>query len=47
MAAHGQLPMLQLYRHILKAAKQFPSVKRPKIIQQIKEEFRENRVSVW
>jgi hypothetical protein len=36
--------MLQLYRHILKAAKHFPSVKRNKIIQQIKEEFRENKV---
>eukprot|EP00775_Hariotina_reticulata_P005131 gene5131-5371_t len=34
---------LHLYRHILKAAKHFPSVKRHKLIQQIKEEFRENK----
>lgn len=45
-AAGGQLSMLQLYRHILKAAQQFPSIKRPSIIQQVKTEFRENKVSV-
>jgi hypothetical protein len=40
----GQLTMLQLYRHILKAAKQFPSIKKHSIIQQVKTEFRDNRV---
>lgn len=46
-AAAGSQPqqVLLLYRHILKAAKHFPSVKRDRIISQIKEEFRDNRVS--
>lgn len=39
-----QLSMVQLYRHILKAAKQFPSIKKHSIIQQVKTEFRENKV---
>jgi hypothetical protein len=43
-AAGSQLSMLQLYRHILKAAQQFPSIKRPSIIQLVKTEFRENKV---
>ncbi|WIA22709.1 hypothetical protein OEZ86_009672 [Tetradesmus obliquus] len=44
MAAAGQQQsMLQLYRHILKAAKHFPSVKKHSIIKTIKDEFRENR----
>ena len=34
-----------LYRRILKAATRFPSVKRDGIIQDIKVEFRENKVS--
>jgi hypothetical protein len=45
-AAGGQLSMLQLYRHILKAAQQFPSIKRPSIIQQVKTEFRQNKVGI-
>lgn len=36
--------MLHLYRRILKAAKHFPSVKKASIIQEIKTEFRENKV---
>lgn len=36
--------MLLLYRHILKAAKLFPSIKRNGIIQDIKTEFRDARV---
>lgn len=35
--------VLTLYRRILKAAKQFPSIKRDGIIKDIKVEFRENR----
>lgn len=35
--------VLSLYRRILKAAKQFPSIKRDGIINDIKLEFRENR----
>eukprot|EP00879_Flechtneria_rotunda_P020906 GHRR01022013.1.p3 GENE.GHRR01022013.1~~GHRR01022013.1.p3 ORF type:complete len:113 (+),score=21.27 GHRR01022013.1:1153-1491(+) len=35
---------LQLYRHILRAAKKFPSVKKDGIIQNIKDEFRNNKV---
>lgn len=44
MSAAAELTMLQLYRHILKAAKQFPSIKKHSIIQQVKTEFRENAV---
>lgn len=33
-----------LYRHILKAAKEFPSKKRAGILRDIKLEFRENKV---
>ena len=33
-----------LYRHILRAAKRFPSVKREGIIQEIKTEFHANKV---
>lgn len=33
---------LLLYRHILKAAKRFPSVKRDIIVQEIRAEFRAN-----
>mmetsp|Transcript_22580 Transcript_22580/g.73405 ORF Transcript_22580/g.73405 Transcript_22580/m.73405 type:complete len:91 (-) Transcript_22580:341-613(-) len=39
MPARGEL--LQLYRHILKAAARYPSVKRATIISDIKAEFRE------
>lgn len=34
-----------LYRHILKAASRFPSIKRDAIIQDIKLEFRANKAS--
>lgn len=44
MSAAAELTMLQLYRHILKAAKQFPSIKKHSIIKQVKTEFRENAV---
>jgi TPP-dependent indolepyruvate ferredoxin oxidoreductase alpha subunit len=40
----AELTMRQLYRAILKAAKQFPSIKKHSIIQQVKTEFRENAV---
>lgn len=43
-AGMSELSMLQLYRHILKAAKQFPSIKKHSIIQQVKTEFRQNKV---
>ena len=36
--------MPTLYRHILKAAKQFPSIKRDVVLQEIKLEFRANKV---
>lgn len=35
--------ILQLYRHIFRAAKRFPSIKREKIVNDIRLEFRENR----
>lgn len=38
------LSMLHLYRHILRAARDFPSVKKASIIREIKAEFRANRV---
>jgi len=44
MSAAAGLSMVQLYRHILKAAKQFPSIKKHSIIQQVRTEFRENKV---
>lgn len=46
MSSQLQLPMLQLYRHILKAAQHFPSRKKGGIIREIKLEFRANRVSI-
>jgi hypothetical protein len=39
------LATLTLYRHILKAAKHFPSVKKSSIIREIKHEFRANKAS--
>ena len=39
VAAH----VLRLYRHILKAANYFPSIKRPQVISDIKQEFREHK----
>lgn len=42
----GYISTLHLYRHILKAAKTFPSVKRNNIIEEIKHEFRANKVGV-
>lgn len=39
----GELSMLQLYRQILKAAREFPSVKKNAIIREIKAEFRANQ----
>lgn len=41
MASPGEV--LGLYRHILKAAKHFPSIKRNQILQDIRSEFRANR----
>lgn len=40
------MPMLHLYRNILKAAKYFPSKKRDRIILGIKAEFREKKVGI-
>lgn len=44
MAGGSTAKVLLLYRHILKAAKQFPSVKRQAILEDIRTQFRENRV---
>ena len=38
-----QFTVPKLYRHILKAARQFPSIKRDAIIEDIKTEFRESK----
>lgn len=43
MSAGFNVP--RLYRHILKAAKEFPSKKRAGIIEDIKIEFRDNKVN--
>ncbi|PNW73934.1 hypothetical protein CHLRE_13g578800v5 [Chlamydomonas reinhardtii] len=43
MSAASPPGVLHLYRHILKAAKYFPSKKRTSIIREIKEEFRSNK----
>lgn len=40
----SQGSVLHLYRHILKAAKHFPSVKKHSLIREIKAEFRAHRV---
>ncbi len=42
--AAAQMPMLHLYRNILKAAKHFPSRKRDRIIAEIKADFRAKKV---
>ncbi|KAI8463145.1 MAG: hypothetical protein J3K34DRAFT_445055 [Monoraphidium minutum] len=39
----GEASLLQLYRQILKAARDFPSVKKHSIIREIKAEFRANQ----
>ena len=44
MASQANLP--KLYRDILKAAKRFPSIKRNKILEEIKAEFHANKVSL-
>lgn len=38
-----QFTVPMLYRHILKAARNFPSIKKDAIIDEIKSEFRENK----
>ena len=38
------MPMLHVYRHILKAARFFPSVKRDRIIAEIKSDFKAKKV---
>ncbi|KAG2438896.1 hypothetical protein HYH02_010692 [Chlamydomonas schloesseri] len=43
MSAANAPGVLHLYRHILKAAKYFPSKKRTSIIREIKQEFRANK----
>ena len=40
----SQVSIPLLYRHILRAAKQFPSIKRDSIVQEIKLEFAANKV---
>ena len=45
MAAVAEVNVPSLYRQILKAAKRFPSIKRDRIVQDIKTEFHENKVS--
>lgn len=44
MSGAAPMPLLHVYRHILKAAKYFPSIKRDRIIAGIKTEFKENKV---
>ena len=44
MASQANIP--KLYRDILKAAKRFPSIKRNKILEEIKVEFHANKVSL-
>lgn len=43
MAAVAEVNVPSLYRQILKAAKRFPSIKRDRIVQDIKTEFHENK----
>ncbi len=40
----SKLSVPLLYRHILRAAKQFPSIKRNSIVEEIKVEFTANKV---
>lgn len=39
----AEMQMHRLYRDILKAARSFPSIKRKGLIQDIKDEFRDNK----
>lgn len=39
--------VLMLYRQIMKAAKTFPSIKRDKIVEEIRHEFRAHKVWEW
>ncbi len=41
----SELNLPLLYRHILRAAQRFPSIKRDSIVQEIKAEFAANKVS--
>ena len=40
----SELSLPQLYRHILHAARKFPSIKRDSVVQEIKAEFTANKV---
>ena len=40
----SELNLPLLYRHILRAAQRFPSIKRDSIVQEIKAEFAANKV---
>ena len=40
----SELSLPQLYRHILHAARKFPSIKRESLVQEIKAEFAANKV---
>ena len=40
----SELSLPQLYRHILHAARKFPSIKRDSLVQEIKAEFTANKV---
>ena len=40
----SELSLPLLYRHILRAARRFPSIKRDAIVQEIKAEFAANKV---
>ena len=44
MASPAPGAVVQLYRAILKAAKRYPSVKRDSVVEEIKREFRANKV---
>jgi LYR motif-containing protein 4 len=43
VAVVGELSMRALYKHVLRAAKSFPSVKKAGIIREIRTEFRANK----
>lgn len=43
MEATGKVPVPLLYRHILKALKQFPSIRRETLTNEVKSEFHANK----
>jgi len=43
LTTHGKPALLQLYKRLLRAAEDFPSIKRAEIYQSIRDEFRLNK----